>query len=73
LSLAIVAIPWPNFKSTDSIKILIAYYSQAGHTEAMAQAVVEGARSIPDVEVVIKKREVKRAWKRVYLFFILWK
>lgn len=54
LSLAIVAVPWSNFLNTDSTKILITYYSQAGHTEAMARAVAEGARSVPDVEIVLK-------------------
>jgi NAD(P)H dehydrogenase (quinone) len=36
-------------------KILILYYSSWGHIETMAQAVREGANSVPGVEVVIKR------------------
>jgi multimeric flavodoxin WrbA len=36
-------------------KILIVYHSQTGNTEKMAQAVAEGARSVEEVEVVMKK------------------
>lgn len=32
-------------------KLLILYYSRTGNTEKMAEAVAEGARSIPEVEV----------------------
>lgn len=32
-------------------RILIAYYSEQGHTEAMAQAVAEGARSVQGISV----------------------
>jgi len=36
-------------------KILIVYHSQTGHTEKMAQAVAQGAKSIEGVEVILKK------------------
>ncbi|HON59588.1 MAG TPA: NAD(P)H-dependent oxidoreductase [Smithella sp.] len=36
-------------------KILIVYHSQTGHTEKMAQAVAQGAKSIEGVEVFLKK------------------
>ncbi|MDR0532335.1 MAG: NAD(P)H:quinone oxidoreductase [Verrucomicrobiales bacterium] len=36
-------------------KILILYYSTYGHVETLANAVAEGARSIADVEVTIKR------------------
>ena len=36
-------------------KILILYYSMYGHVETMAKAVAQGARSIDEVEVTIKK------------------
>lgn len=36
-------------------KILVLYDSQTGNTQAMAEAVAEGARSAPDAEVTLKK------------------
>ncbi|MGB5217518.1 MAG: NAD(P)H-dependent oxidoreductase [Smithella sp.] len=36
-------------------KILIVYHSQSGNTQKMANAVAEGARSIEDIEVILKK------------------
>jgi NAD(P)H dehydrogenase (quinone) len=36
-------------------KVLVLYYSTYGHVEAMAEAVAEGARSVPSVEVTIKR------------------
>jgi len=36
-------------------KILILYYSSYGHVETMAQAVAEGARGVPGVEVTVKR------------------
>lgn len=36
-------------------KILILYYSMYGHVETMAKAVAQGARSIDEVEVTIKR------------------
>ncbi len=40
---------------TEKIKILIAYHSLGGHTEAMAKAVAEGAKKIPQTEITLKK------------------
>lgn len=36
-------------------KVLVLYYSMYGHTETMANAVAEGARSVNDTEVTIKR------------------
>src|SRR5512134_1801874 len=36
-------------------KILVLYYSTYGHIERMADAVAEGARSVDDVEVTVKR------------------
>ncbi len=36
-------------------RILILYYSSYGHTEAMANAVAEGARTVPSVEATVKR------------------
>lgn len=36
-------------------KILVLYYSMYGHTETMAKAVVEGARSVEGTEVTLKR------------------
>lgn len=36
-------------------KILIIYHSQTGNTEKMAHAVAEGARSIEDTDVIMKR------------------
>jgi len=36
-------------------KILVLYYSMYGHVETMAQAVVEGARTVQGTEVVLKR------------------
>jgi NAD(P)H dehydrogenase (quinone) len=36
-------------------KVLVLYYSSYGHVERMAEAVAEGARQVPGVEVVIKR------------------
>ena len=36
-------------------KILVLYYSTWGHIESMAEAVAEGAQSVNDVEVTIKR------------------
>lgn len=35
-------------------KLLVVYDSQTGNTEKMAKAVVEGAKSVPGVEVILK-------------------
>ena len=36
-------------------KVLVLYYSTHGHVERMADAVAEGARSLDDVEVTVKR------------------
>jgi NAD(P)H dehydrogenase (quinone) len=36
-------------------KILVLYYSTYGHIETLAHAVAEGARSVPEVEVTVKR------------------
>jgi NAD(P)H dehydrogenase (quinone) len=36
-------------------KILVVYYSGYGHVEQMARAVAEGARSVPEAEVHVKR------------------
>ncbi len=36
-------------------KILVLYYSMYGHVETLAKAVAEGARSLKDVDVIIKR------------------
>ena len=37
------------------IKILVAYHSLSGHTEKMAQAVAEGAKGLPEAQVLLKR------------------
>ncbi len=39
------------------IMVLVAYYSASGHTEAMAHAVAEGARSVPGTRVRVERVE----------------
>ncbi|MCI0533847.1 MAG: NAD(P)H:quinone oxidoreductase [Verrucomicrobia subdivision 3 bacterium] len=36
-------------------KILVLYYSHYGHVAKLAAAIAEGARSVPDTEIVIKR------------------
>ncbi|MDX2233931.1 MAG: NAD(P)H:quinone oxidoreductase [Hyphomonadaceae bacterium] len=36
-------------------KVLVLYYSSYGHVETLARAVAEGARSVPGVEVTVKR------------------
>jgi len=38
-------------------KVLIVYYSHTGNTEKMARAVAEGAKTVTDVEVDVKRDE----------------
>ncbi|HMS84308.1 MAG TPA: flavodoxin family protein [Nitrospira sp.] len=38
-----------------SVKILVTYHSLSGGTERMAEAVVEGAKSVPNTVVVLKR------------------
>ncbi len=37
------------------VRVLVAYFSQSGHTETMARAVADGAKSVPGATVVLKK------------------
>lgn len=39
---------------TNTLKILIVYYSQTGNTEKMARAIEEGAKSVVGIEVEMK-------------------
>ena len=38
-----------------AVKVLVAYHSLSGNTERMAEAVVEGAKSLPGTTVVLKR------------------
>ena len=38
-----------------TVKVLVAYHSLSGNTERMAEAVVEGAKSLPGTTVVLKR------------------
>lgn len=40
--------------TAEPVRVLIAYYSQTGHTKAMAEAAAEGVRSVDDAEVVLR-------------------
>lgn len=42
-------------EASANVRVLVAYFSQTGHTETMARAVADGARSVPGVTVVLKK------------------
>ena len=42
-------------------KILIVYYSHTGNTEKMAKVIAEGARTVQEVEVELKRHELP--WK----------
>lgn len=37
------------------MKVLVVFHSQYGHTHAMANAVVEGAKQVPGIEVVLRR------------------
>ena len=41
--------------SLEQVKVLVAYHSLTGHTEKMAQAVVEGAGSVPGTVVELRR------------------
>ncbi len=41
--------------SLERVKVLVAYHSLTGHTEKMAQAVVEGAGSVPGTVVELRR------------------
>jgi NAD(P)H dehydrogenase (quinone) len=42
-------------ESARAIKVLVTYHSLSGHTERMAEAVVEGAKTLPGTTVVLKR------------------
>jgi len=44
-----------NKPGRSTIKILVIYHSQTGHTQKMAEAVAQGAGSIKNVKVILKK------------------
>lgn len=51
LSLIVISIGTGVSPAQQRPSVLIAYYSQAGHTRAMAEAVAKGARSVSGVDV----------------------
>lgn len=56
--IALLLSAWPATASaadTPTVTVLVAYHSATGHTEKMAQGVVEGARSMPGTRVVLKR------------------
>jgi NAD(P)H dehydrogenase (quinone) len=63
LILCLVSVPVPfNANSVIAVerapagvKVLVAYHSQSGNTERMAEAVAEGAKSLPGTNVVLKR------------------
>ena len=42
-------------RAPSAVKVLVAYHSQSGNTERMAEAVVEGAKSLAGTIVVLKR------------------
>ncbi|MGD2086508.1 MAG: NAD(P)H-dependent oxidoreductase [Candidatus Aminicenantes bacterium] len=44
-----------DISDNSSIKILVVYHSQTGHTQKMAEAVAKGAGSVKSVRVILKK------------------
>jgi len=51
------AVAWPAWadEAQSAIKVLVAYHSLSGNTERMAEAVVDGAKSVVGTEVVLKR------------------
>lgn len=43
--------------SPRGVMVLVAYHSGSGHTEKMAQGVVEGAKSLPGTTVILRRVE----------------
>jgi NAD(P)H dehydrogenase (quinone) len=52
-----IAVAWPAWadEAQSALKVLVAYHSLSGNTERMAEAVVEGAKSVIGTEVVLKR------------------
>lgn len=44
-----------DISDNSSIKILVVYHSQTGHTKKMAEAVAKGAGSVKNIRVILKK------------------
>lgn len=56
LSIALVCLTSvPAWADEPSITVLVAYHSMGGHTEKMAQGVLEGALSVPGTKVLLKR------------------
>jgi len=49
--------PWALDPRGADVRVLVAYYSQTGHTEKMAQGVAEGARKVEGTTVILKRVE----------------
>ena len=49
--------PWALDQPGADVRVLVAYYSQTGHTEKMAQGVTEGAREVEGTVVILKRVE----------------
>ena len=45
----------PAAPQIEETRVLVAYYSETGHTESLAKAVVEGMASVGGVQVVLRK------------------
>ena len=45
----------PAWADEPSITVLVAYHSMGGHTEKMAQGVVQGAERVPGTQVILKR------------------
>ena len=41
-------------ETADTVRVLVVYHTLTGNTEALAEAVAEGARGVPGVEAVVK-------------------
>ncbi len=62
LALAVCAQPVHAGSPQDrDVTVLVAYYSVSGNTEAMAQAVADGARSVPGTQVRVERVETVTA------------
>ena len=57
LMMVLTAVAWPAWadEAQSPIKVLVAYHSLSGNTERMAEAVVEGAKSVVGTDVVLKR------------------
>jgi NAD(P)H dehydrogenase (quinone) len=56
LSIALVLSSFvPAWADEPSITVLVAYHSMGGHTEKMAQGVLEGAKGVPGTKVLLKR------------------